>query len=54
MDAEAGVIWQFSRNVGVDASYRFLDYGLDVADTDLVGSVDYTLSGPTAFITFDL
>ena len=54
MDAEAGVIWQFSKKVDVDASYRFLDYGLDVADTDLVGSVDYTLSGPMAFIMFDL
>jgi hypothetical protein len=52
LDAEAGVVWDFSNNIGVGASWYIVDYSLDVTKNDLRGSVDYTMSGPMIFATF--
>lgn len=52
IDAEAGLVWQISNNIGLGLSYRYLDYGLDIKQDNLLGSLDYTLSGPMGFVAF--
>jgi hypothetical protein len=51
VDVEGGLVWEFSDNVGIGVSLRHLDYGLKVERENLLGSIDYRLSGPSVFLT---
>lgn len=43
--------WRFSKNWGVGAGYRYVDYKLSADDPDFRGEVNYKFKGPTLFLT---
>ena len=50
MNWMAAVDWRFSKNFGVGAGYRYVDYKLDATKNDFTGQVRYTFKGPTIFV----
>lgn len=52
VDAEAGLLWQATPNMGIGASVRTLQYKLKVTRERWTGRINYDLTGPTLFATF--
>jgi hypothetical protein len=50
LNAQATVSYRFSKNFGIGAGYRYVDYDLDVEKTNYVASFDYQFWGPSIFI----
>ena len=45
----AGVDYRFTRNFGIGAGYRYVDYDVDVTKSSYNGSIRYKFSGPTIY-----
>lgn len=49
-NGEAAVTWRFSKNVGIGAMYRYVNYRVDVDKDRWVGRLQYRFSGPALFL----
>jgi hypothetical protein len=49
LDVQAGVLWQFSRHVGVGVSYNLFDTSVDLEEPRLRGSLDWQYDGGQLF-----
>lgn len=47
----AGIDYRFTRNFGIGAGYRYVDYQLDATKASFTGSVNYKFSGPMLYAT---
>lgn len=52
-NAEATVSYSFTEHVDVGVSYRYLAYDLEVDRPQYDAAIDYTFSGPSAFVRFN-
>ena len=50
MNWMAAVDWRFTKNFGVGAGYRYVDYKLEATKSDFTGEVRYKFRGPTIFV----
>ncbi|HSB22020.1 MAG TPA: outer membrane beta-barrel protein [Burkholderiaceae bacterium] len=50
MNWMGGVDWRVTKNFGIGAGYRYVDYKLEATKSDFTGEVRYTFKGPTLYI----
>ena len=44
------VDWRLSKNFGIGAGYRYVDYKLEATKSDFTGEINYTFKGPTIYV----
>ncbi|MFL6856751.1 MAG: outer membrane beta-barrel protein [Allosphingosinicella sp.] len=52
LNAQLAVSWRFMKNIGAGIAYRYVDYRLDVTQTNAIGRFAYKFHGPSLFMTF--
>jgi hypothetical protein len=52
INAQLAMSWRFMRNIGAGVAYRYVDYRLDVTETNAIGRFAYKYHGPSLFLTF--
>jgi hypothetical protein len=51
VNAQLGMTWRFMKNIGAGVAYRYVDYRLDVTETNAIGRFAYKFHGPSLFMT---
>jgi hypothetical protein len=46
----AAVDWRLTKNFGIGAGYRYVDYKLEATKDNFTGEVQYTFKGPTLYV----
>jgi len=52
IDVSGGVSARVTKNIGIGADFRYVDYGLSATATDFTGQVNYNFYGPFLYVEF--